>query len=138
MAFEICASYGMNKELGPISYRTEQESMHKPYSERTGEMLDFEVRKMVSEAHKRTTELLTKHKAEVEKVAQLLLQKEVITREDMRNLLGIRPFKGADEADQYLDKKGKLLRKGEISAPPPPPEDFGEPKLAARAEQVTK
>ncbi len=122
MAFEICASYGMNKELGPISYRTEQESKHKPYSERTGEMLDFEVRKMVAEAHKRTTQLLTHHKADVEKVAQLLLEKEVITREDMRDLLGKRPFKGADEADEYLDKKGKLKRKGEVSAAAPPPE----------------
>ena len=131
MAFEICASYGMNKELGPISYRTEQESMHKPYSERTGEMLDFEVRKMVAEAHKRTTQLLTDHKADVEKVAKLLLEKEVITREDMRNLLGPRPFSHADEADQYLDKKGRLKRKGEISAPPPPPEDFPTPGLAA-------
>ncbi|PWN51618.1 ATP-dependent metallopeptidase Hfl [Violaceomyces palustris] len=137
MAFEICASYGMNSELGPVSYRTEQESMHKPYSERTGEMLDFEVRKMVAEAHKRTTELLTKHKAEVEKVAKLLLEKEVITREDMRNLLGVRPFKGADEADQYLDKKGKLMRKGESSAPPPPPEEY-QPSLAAKAEEQQK
>ncbi|EPQ31104.1 uncharacterized protein PFL1_01293 [Pseudozyma flocculosa PF-1] len=135
MAFEICASYGMNKELGPISYRTEQESMHKPYSERTGEMLDSEVRKMVAEAHRRTTDLLTKHRADVEKVAQLLLEREVITREDMRNLLGVRPFKGADEADQYLDKKGKLLRKGENSAPPPPPEDFGQPELAAKGQE---
>ncbi|PWZ00971.1 putative AFG3-protease of the SEC18/CDC48/PAS1 family of ATPase [Testicularia cyperi] len=138
MAFEICASYGMNKELGPISYRTEQESMHKPYSERTGEMLDLEVRKMVSEAHKRTTQLLTDHRADVEKVAQLLLEKEVITREDMRNLLGPRPFSHADEADQYLDKKGRLKRKGEISAPPPPPEDFGNPGLAAKAAQPSR
>ncbi|KAJ9479785.1 Mitochondrial respiratory chain complexes assembly protein YTA12 [Pseudozyma hubeiensis] len=133
MAFEICASYGMNKELGPISYRTEQESMHKPYSERTGEMLDFEVRKMVSEAHKRTTQLLSDHRADVEKVAKLLLEKEVITREDMRNLLGPRPFSHADEADQYLDKKGRLKRKGEVSAPPPPPEEMPSPGLATKA-----
>ncbi len=138
MAFEICASYGMNKELGPISYRTEQESMHKPYSERTGEMLDLEVRKMVSEAHKRTTQLLSDHRADVEKVAKLLLEKEVITREDMRNLLGPRPFSHADEADQYLDKKGMLKRKGESSAPPPPPEDLPTPGLAASKVQDPK
>jgi AFG3 family protein len=47
---------------------------------------------MVKEAHRRTTELLTKHKADVEKVAKLLLQKEVITREDMRMTLGPRPL----------------------------------------------
>lgn len=104
MAFEICASYGMNNLLGPVSYKTDQESMHKPYSEKTGEMLDNEVRKMVTLAHERTTKLLTEHKSDVEKVAKLLLQKEVITREDMREMLGKRPFKTADEADAYLDK----------------------------------
>lgn len=135
MAFEICASYGMNGVLGPVSYRTEQESMHKPYSEKTGEMLDFEVRKMVSEAHARTTRLLTEHKEDVEKVAKLLLEKEVITREDMRNLLGKRPFKSADEADEYLDKKGRLQRAGESSAPPPPEELGPQPGLAASARE---
>ena len=131
MAFEICASYGMNDKLGPVSYRTDQESMHKPYSERTGELLDEQVRALVMEAHKRTTELLTKHKDDVEKVAKLLLEREVITREDMTNLLGKRPFKHADEADEYLDKKGRLARKGESSAPPPPEEISPEPKLAS-------
>lgn len=130
MAFEICASYGMNSTLGPVSYRAEEQSMHKPYSEKTGELLDAEVRKLINKAHERTTELLTKHKDDVKKVANLLLEKEVITREDMRNLLGKRPFKVADEADDYLDKKGRLNR-GETSAPPPPPEEMeGEPGLA--------
>mgnify|MGYP000516010562 FL=1 len=120
LAFEICASYGMNTKLGPISYRTDQESMHKPYSERTGELLDEQVRAMVLQVHERTTNLLTDHKADVEKVAKLLLEREVITREDMTNLLGKRPFKQADEADEYLDKKGRLSGHGEASAPPPP------------------
>ncbi|WFD43574.1 Mitochondrial inner membrane m-AAA protease component [Malassezia psittaci] len=131
LAFEICASYGMNNELGPVSYRTDQESMHKPYSERTGEMLDDQVRKLVVEAHQRTTELLQKHKDDVEKIAKLLLDREVITREDMTNLLGKRPFKSADEADEYLDKKGRLKRKGETSAPPPPEEIDPEPSVAS-------
>ena len=131
LAFEICASYGMNDELGPVSYRTDQESMHKPYSERTGEMLDEQVRKLVVAAHTRTTELLEHHKEDVEKIAKLLLDREVITREDMTNLLGKRPFKTADEADEYLDKKGRLKRKGETSAPPPPEEIDPAPTVAS-------
>lgn len=131
LAFEICASYGMNEELGPVSYRTDQESMHKPYSERTGEMLDDQVRKLVVQVHTRTTELLEYHKGNVEKVAKLLLDREVITREDMTNLLGKRPFKTADEADAYLDKKGRLKRQGETSAPPPPEEIDPEPSVAS-------
>lgn len=133
MAFEVCANYGMNPDIGPISYgnRDQQgEGFQKPFSEATAQQLDKAVHNMVKEAHRRTTELLTKHKSEVEKVAGLLLDKEVITREDMRNLLGPRPlyvFFGnclsiltwffclpnhsghADEMDEYiadkLDKK---------------------------------
>ena len=131
MAFEICASYGMDDKLGPVSYRTDQESMHKPYSERTGELLDEQVRALVVKAHKRTTELLTSHREDVEKVAKLLLEREVITREDMRNLLGKRPFKSADEADEYIEKKGRLSRKGESSAPPPPEELNPDARLAS-------
>ncbi|CAO1629382.1 unnamed protein product [Jaminaea pallidilutea] len=141
LAFEICASYGMNSELGPVSYRPEGESMHKPFSERTGEMLDMEVRKLIGTVHDRTRELLTKHKADVEKVAQLLLEKEVIAREDMVTLLGRRPFGVADEADKVLEKKRLNRQKeegGEISAPPPPPGEESEagrsPGLAAKGD----
>jgi AFG3 family protein len=93
MAFEVCANYGMNPDIGPISYgNREQEQFQKPFSEATAEALDRAVHKMVVDAHKRTTELLSKHKEDVEKVAKLLLEKEVITREDMRKLLGKRPL----------------------------------------------
>lgn len=101
MAFEACANYGMNTIIGPVSYggrEGQKEGWTKPFSEKTGEMLDAEVRKMItyltffilgllgvsryisSSAHQRTTELLTLHREDVEKVAKLLLEKEVITR----------------------------------------------------------
>lgn len=108
MAFEVCANYGMDPQIGPISYggrENQEQGFQKPFSEATAEALDKAVHKMINDAHKRTTELLSKHKEDVEKVAQLLLQKEVITREDMRNLLGKRPFEAIDEMDTYIDKK---------------------------------
>lgn len=107
MAFEVCANYGMNPDIGPISFGNQsgQESFQKPFSEATAQALDKAVHKMVVDAHKRTTELLTKHKADVEKVAKLLLEKEVITREDMHKLLGKRPFEVTDEMDQYIEKQ---------------------------------
>ena len=95
MAFEVCANYGMNADIGPISYggRDQQgEGFQKPFSEATAQALDRAVHDMVKKAHSRTTELLKEKKAEVEKVARLLLEKEVITREDMRILLGPRPL----------------------------------------------
>ncbi|EDR15124.1 uncharacterized protein LACBIDRAFT_175679 [Laccaria bicolor S238N-H82] len=128
MAFEACANYGMNDVIGPVSYggdRATKENWTKPFSEKTAEMLDFEVRKMITNAYERTRTLLTEHRGDVEKVAQLLLDKEVITREDMINLLGKRPFAGrSDDMDKWLDEN-----RGEKSAPPPlespPPEVEG-------------
>ncbi|KAI9060608.1 ATP-dependent metallopeptidase Hfl [Trametes sanguinea] len=118
IAFEAVANYGMNNNVGPVSYggmNATQESLVKPFSEKTAEMLDEEVRKMIIDAHQRTRELLTKHKDDVEKVAKLLLEKEVITREDMINLLGPRPFANRKDAmDKWLEENSP-----ERSAPPP-------------------
>jgi len=119
MAFEACANYGMNTTIGPVSYggrEGSREGWTKPFSEKTAEMLDSEVRKMIANAHARTMELLSKHREDVEKVAKLLLEKEVITREDMIHLLGKRPFVGrADDMDKWLDDN----RGPERSTPPP-------------------
>jgi AFG3 family protein len=100
MAFEACANFGMNEVIGPVSYggeRGSKEGWTKPFSEKTAEMLDAEVRKMItyvqlnflnefidhssySTAYERTRQLLTEHREDVIKVAELLLQKENITR----------------------------------------------------------
>lgn len=50
MAYELCANYGMSEVIGPVSYgsvENRKENWHKPFSERTGEILDREVRKIV-------------------------------------------------------------------------------------------
>ncbi|KAJ3515276.1 hypothetical protein NLJ89_g1858 [Agrocybe chaxingu] len=117
MAFEACANYGMNDVIGPVSYggdRAAKESWTKPFSERTAEMLDYEVRKMITTAYERTRNLLTEHRDDVDKVARLLLEKEVITREDMIDLLGKRPFASRDDMDKWLDE-----HRGEKTTPPP-------------------
>jgi AFG3 family protein len=144
MAFEACANYGMNDVIGPVSYGGREgtkESWTKPFSEKTGEMLDYEVRKMITNAYDRTRTLLTEHRADVEKVAKLLLEKEVITREDMISLLGKRPFKGkSDDMDKWLDDNQGLR---ERSAPPPfeetpgpTPEDTPTPAPVAAATRI--
>ncbi|KAJ7630816.1 ATP-dependent metallopeptidase Hfl [Roridomyces roridus] len=83
MAFEACANFGMNSVIGPVSYggeRGAKEGWTKPFSEKTAEMLDSEVRKMITGAYERTRNLLTEHREDVIKVAELLLEKENITR----------------------------------------------------------
>ncbi|ORX69037.1 ATP-dependent metallopeptidase Hfl [Linderina pennispora] len=95
MAYAQIVQYGMNKRVGQLNFvdSQQQESFSKPYSEATAEMIDQEVRKMVNDAYQTTINLLTDKRDAVEKVAQLLLKKEVLNREDMVDLLGPRPFK---------------------------------------------
>ncbi|KIO30843.1 hypothetical protein M407DRAFT_242069 [Tulasnella calospora MUT 4182] len=138
MAFEACANYGMNKVIGPVSYGNPEKregGFTKPFSEKTGEMLDAEVRKMITDAYERTRQLLTDKKGDVERVAQRLLQKEVLTREDMIELLGKRPFVGrSDDMDKYLDEQHKKRGPPPIVDAPPPFEEMpkGEPVVASK------
>lgn len=134
MAYEACASYGMDKEIGPVSYGGREalkENWQKPFSEKTGELLDSRVHQMIMDAHQRTTELLTKYKPEVEKVAKLLLSKEIITREDMIELLGKRPFpERADDMDKWLDKhRGGSVAPPPLETPPIPVASSEEPQV---------
>jgi len=80
VAFEACANYGMNDIISPVSYGGREgvrESWTKPFSEKTGEVLDAEVRKMIVTAHQRTKDLLTKHR-ELEFVPNQLFHSQKI------------------------------------------------------------
>ncbi|KAI8902143.1 peptidase family M41-domain-containing protein [Globomyces pollinis-pini] len=104
-AYAQIATYGMNKALGNISYgRVDQQEQNfqKPYSEATAKLMDDEVRSLIASAYKRTTDLLTEKKDEVEKVALLLLEKEVIGRDDMVRILGARPFAESGNYVEFL------------------------------------
>ena len=94
-AYMMVVYYGFNKKIGNISFydSTGQRDMgiQKPYSEETGKLIDEEVRKLVMEAYQRTKELLQNNKASLQKVADLLLKKEVIFKEDLEIILGKRP-----------------------------------------------
>ena len=94
-AYMMVMYYGFNKKIGNISFydSTGQRDMaiQKPYSEETGKLIDEEVRKLVSDAYQRTKELLQQNKESLQKVAELLLKKEVIFKEDLESILGKRP-----------------------------------------------
>ncbi|KAF9172313.1 AAA ATPase afg3 [Mortierella sp. AD011] len=94
MAYAQVATYGMDTELGPLSYgNPEKENQFtKPYSEQTGQLIDSQVRALIGEAFRKTMDLLTEKRADVEKVAKLLIEKEVLNRADLERLLGKRPF----------------------------------------------
>jgi AFG3 family protein len=112
-AYAQITLYGMNQTLGPLSYDQPDEGMtggaepqfQKPFSEETARLIDSEARKIIDAALRRTRGLLEKHREDVEKLAQRLLEKEVLSREDVVELLGERPFKTRHAFDDLISRK---------------------------------
>jgi cell division protease FtsH len=94
ISYAMVTVYGMNEKVGNVSfYDPQQESVFtKPYSEETGKIIDEEVRRLVERAYERTKALLTERKAEVEKIALALLDREVLHQQDVEDLIGKRPY----------------------------------------------
>ena len=103
MAYSQVALYGMNKKIGLLSYPPEDGRIDKPYSEDTAKVIDTEVRNLVDTSYKRTKDLMLEKKDLVEKMAQALLEKEVLNLEQLEEVLGKRPFKveGLRNIDKY-------------------------------------
>lgn len=93
-AYTMVAYYGLNDKLGNISYYDStgefEQSFQKPYSEATAQLIDSEVRQLVEKAYERTKAILEENRSELERVAQLLLQKEVVLSSDLEKILGER------------------------------------------------
>jgi AFG3 family protein len=123
IAYAMVTVYGMNDKVGNVSFYDPQQetTFTKPYSEETSKIIDQEVRKLIDEAYVRTKNLLTEKKAEVAKLAEALLEREVLFQSDVETLIGKRPF---EEKKPLTDdeKKDDLIKSdnGEISAGVPP------------------
>ncbi|XP_076263572.1 AFG3 like matrix AAA peptidase subunit 2 [Rhynchophorus ferrugineus] len=110
-AYAQVVHYGMNEKVGNVSFDMPREGemmIEKPYSEETAQMIDVEVRKLIESAHVRTRELLTDHKDQVAKVAERLLKQEIISRDDMIELLGNRPFKEKSTYEEFVEGTGSF------------------------------
>ena len=97
--------YGMNEKVGHVSFDL-SESVVKPYSEATGKLVDEEVRQMIQEAMDRTLEVLREKRDLTEKLAQVLLDNEVLEREDMVEVLGPRPWAEKTSYDDFVAGTG--------------------------------
>ncbi|MEX0967349.1 MAG: ATP-dependent zinc metalloprotease FtsH [Bacteroidia bacterium] len=94
LSYNMITVFGMNAKIGNVSYNDPQGEygMVKPFSEKTAEMIDEEMRLFIEAAYIRTKELLLSKKSELEKVAKALLEKEIIFQNDLEALLGPRPY----------------------------------------------
>jgi len=113
MAFAMVSVYGMSEKLGYISYHDSNNEggmfgLNKKYSENTAQTIDEEVRSIVDEARKRTKELLTKHKDKLEKMAETLLEKEILDSRDLVELLGDRPHGNYPIKKEDLEKLNNI------------------------------
>ena len=89
--------YGLNDELGNITYHDSsgqgEYNFTKPYSEETAKIIDKEISTIIENQYKRALKLLKSSKSKLVKLANRLLEKEVIFKDDLENILGKRPFK---------------------------------------------
>ena len=93
--------YGLNDTLGNITYYDSSGqsdySFSKPYSEETAQVIDKEISKIIEKQYNRAIALLKNSKDKLKQLAERLLEKEVIFKDDLENILGKRPFKTNSE-----------------------------------------
>ncbi len=94
LAYAMVTVYGMNDKVGNVSfYDPQNENMFtKPYSDDTAKVIDEEVRKLIDTAYQRTLALLTEKREQLNKIAKALLEKEILFKADLDELIGKRTF----------------------------------------------
>jgi cell division protease FtsH len=136
-AYAMVAFYGLNKKIGNISYYDSsgqnEYSFSKPFSEETARIIDDEIHKMVEECYSKAKQLLTDNREKLNQLAEILLSKEVIFREDLEKIFGKRLFDDHNHVmingngDTNEERTGKVLPEIAI----PTPEKLDEPELPA-------
>ena len=108
-ARSIVSVYGLNDAIGNLTYYDStgqsENSFNKPYSEKTAQIIDEEISNIIETQYKRACDLLKKNKSKLTQLAERLLEKEVIFKDDLSNILGKRPF----DDDQNPGKSGDNL-----------------------------
>ena len=122
----MVAYFGMSEKIGNVSYYDStgqaEMSLTKPYSEKTAEMIDAEVKSLIDSAHETATRVLTENREGFERLAQLLLEREVIFSEDLEAIFG--PRRGGLDPNKMLREDSAKISETEK------PEQAEEPEKA--------
>jgi len=92
-AYSMIAFFGLSNKVGNVSFHDshqQYQAFQKPYSEATGQMIDSEVRELTSEAFDRAKKIILTHQNKLEMLAELLLKKEILFKEELETVLGKR------------------------------------------------
>ncbi|HEY5325422.1 MAG TPA: ATP-dependent zinc metalloprotease FtsH [Mucilaginibacter sp.] len=105
LAYAMVTIYGMNEKVGNVSFNDTQGEyqFNKPYSEKTSELIDQEVRKQISEVYEMTKKLLIDKREGLIKLADKLLEKEILFQSDLEEILGKRPFENRTTYDEFVN-----------------------------------
>ncbi|MFD1096680.1 ATP-dependent zinc metalloprotease FtsH [Salegentibacter chungangensis] len=103
--------YGLNDAVGNLTYYDSsgqsEYNFTKPYSEKTSELIDKEISNLIESQYQRAVDLLSHHKDKLTQLAEILLDKEVIFKDDLEKIFGKRPF----EKEEPLNNKDKSEEK---------------------------
>lgn len=139
-AYAMVAYYGLSKKIGNLSYYDstgqQEYSFGKPFSEKTNEVIDKEISTIVEKAYARAKQILIDHREGLEKLAQQLLEKEVIFSDDLVTIFGKRPW--GDEplsVKEHLTKR-KPRKKAKVAKQEAAPTDDKTPETGAEDQQT--
>ncbi len=126
-AYAMVVYFGLNKEIGNVSYYDstgqQEYSFSKPFSEATAQTIDIEIKKIAEEAYQRAKDILIANRPKFEQLADMLLLKEVIFREDLESIFGKRPyeehheFNGGKDVNPAIPEAPTIVSEAEVELP---------------------
>lgn len=108
MAYSMVVYYGMSDKLSNISYYDSTQSDYsftKPYSDKTSEIIDNEIKSIVNSQYQRALTIITENRSKHKALADLLVEKEVIFAEDVEHIFGKRPW--ASRMEEIIKESAK-------------------------------
>jgi cell division protease FtsH len=107
LAYAMVSLYGMSEKVGNVSFNDQggEYNFNKPYSDKTAELIDQEVRELIDKVYKRTKALLIEKQEGLEALAVKLLEKEILFQSDLEEILGKRPFDNRTTYDEFVNGK---------------------------------
>ena len=118
-AYGMIAYAGMGDKLPNLCYYNSQEQFHKPYSEKTAELIDNEVKALIAEQYERAKRMLRKYKTGHHELASLLMEREVIFAEDAERIFGKRLWASrSEEILEPIEKELQEEKKPEVKEQP--------------------
>jgi AFG3 family protein len=107
LAYAMVSLYGMSEKVGNVSFNDQggEYNFNKPYSDKTAELIDQEVRTLIANVYQRTKDLLIEKREGLEALAVKLLEKEILFQSDLEEILGKRPFDNRTTYDEFVNGK---------------------------------